>query len=68
MCHLCTNLTWLDDVGDGVNCKERTRELVRFGWLEQLELLERDSELGVRERAKTAVWQMKQGLMYSVAG
>ena len=64
MCHLVTNLTWLDDAGDGASCKERTKELVRMGWLEQLEVLERDEDLNVRERAKSAVWQMKQSLGY----
>lgn len=55
-----------DDSGEAVaSGKERTRELVRLGWLEQVEVLERDGELNVRERAKTAVWQMKQSLGYS---
>lgn len=60
MCHLITNLTWLDDQGDHKACAARTAELVKLGFLEQLEVLEHDSELNVRERAKSAVWQMKQ--------
>jgi len=64
MCHLVTNLTWLDDQGDGKACAARTAELVKLGFLEQLEILEHDPELNVRERAKSAVWQMKQSSGY----
>lgn len=62
MCHLATNLTWLDDQTDGKACAQRAAELAKLGFLEQLEVLEQDAELNVRERAKSAVWQMKQSL------
>lgn len=59
LCWLCMNLTWLDDATDGPACKARTAELRRLGFLTKLEMLDQDTELDVRERAKTASWQMK---------
>jgi hypothetical protein len=60
LCWLCTNLTWLDDQSDSSACKQRAQELRRLGFLGKLEMLEQDPELNVRERAKSALWQMKQ--------
>jgi hypothetical protein len=60
LCWLCTNLTWLDDQTDGPACKQRAAELRKLGFLGKLEMLEQDPELNVRERAKSALWQMKQ--------
>lgn len=60
LCWLVTNLTWLDDNSDSSNCMARATELRKLGFLQKLEVLESDSELNVRERAKSALWQMKQ--------
>jgi len=61
LCWLVINLTWVDDAHDSQACAQRAQELKKLGFLSKLEALEHDSELDVRERAKTAVWQMKQG-------
>jgi hypothetical protein len=60
LCWLVINLTWVDDTHDGQACAQRAQELKKLGFLAKLESLEHDVELDVRERAKTAVWQMKQ--------
>ncbi|EXF84226.1 armadillo repeat protein [Colletotrichum fioriniae PJ7] len=60
LCHLISNLTWQDDDNDARGCAQRAYELKKLGFLTKLEGLEDDSELDVRERAKSAVWQMKQ--------
>ncbi|KAH6687677.1 armadillo repeat protein [Verticillium dahliae] len=61
LCHLVSNLTWQDDETDSRPSALRAHELRKLGMLGKLEtLLERDPELDVRERAKVAVWQMKQ--------
>jgi len=52
------NLTWVDDQSDFLNCKARATELKRLGVHQQLEALEQDPELDVRERVKTAMHQM----------
>lgn len=61
LCWLVTNLTWMDDANDGQACAQRASELKKLGFLTKLEMLEHDPELNVRERAKSALWQMKQG-------
>ena len=61
LCWLVINLTWVDDAHDDQACVQRAQELKKLGFLAKLESLENDVELDVRERAKTAVWQMKQG-------
>jgi armadillo repeat-containing protein 8 len=61
LCWLVINLTWVDDAHDGQACAQRAQELKKLGFLAKLESMEHDIELDVRERAKTAVWQMKQG-------
>lgn len=61
LCWLVTNLTWVDDASDGAACAQRAMELKKIGILSKLEMLEHDPELNVRERAKSALWQMKQG-------
>jgi len=61
LCWLVINLTWVDDAQDNQSCAQRAQELKKLGFLSKLEGLEHDCELDVRERAKTAVWQMKQG-------
>ncbi|CZR53857.1 related to armadillo repeat protein [Phialocephala subalpina] len=60
LCWLVTNLTWMDDQNDGQNCAQRANELKKLGFLNKLEMLEQDPELNVRERAKSALWQIKQ--------
>jgi hypothetical protein len=60
LCWLVTNLTWMDDANDGQACSQRANELKKMGFLTKLEMLEQDPELNVRERAKSAIWQMKQ--------
>ncbi|KAK8086936.1 Armadillo repeat protein [Apiospora phragmitis] len=60
LCHLINNLTWRDDDSDAPACSQRAFELKKLGFLNKLESLgQNDEELDVRERAKTAVWQMK---------
>lgn len=62
LCHLINNLTWQDNAGDGPSCSQRASELKKLGFLTKLEALkEGDDELDVRERAKSALWQMKPG-------
>ncbi|KAK1967502.1 armadillo repeat protein [Colletotrichum sublineola] len=64
LCHLISNLTWQDDESDTRACAQRAYELKKLGFLTKLEGLEDDCELDVRERAKSAVWQMKQVSSY----
>ncbi|QSZ34514.1 hypothetical protein DSL72_006108 [Monilinia vaccinii-corymbosi] len=59
MCYLISNLTWVDDADDGPACAQRVLSLKQLGILQKIEHLEHDPELDVRERAKTAIWQMK---------
>lgn len=61
LCWLSANLTWMDDESDHTACAQRSHELKKLGFLSKLESLELDPELDIRERAKTAIWQMKQG-------
>ncbi|KAI1506563.1 armadillo repeat protein [Biscogniauxia marginata] len=62
LCHLINNLTWQDDASDAPACSQRAVELRRLGFLSKLETLgQSDDELDVRERAKSALWQMKHG-------
>ncbi|KAJ8116950.1 hypothetical protein ONZ43_g4322 [Nemania bipapillata] len=62
LCHLINNLTWQDDMNDAGACSQRATKLRDMGFLRKLESLgQSDDELDVRERAKSAVWQMKQG-------
>ncbi|KAI0472302.1 armadillo repeat protein [Xylaria cf. heliscus] len=62
LCHLINNLTWQDDMSDATACSQRAAELKNLGFLKKLEALSQsDDELDVRERAKSALWQMKQG-------
>jgi len=50
----------VDDQSDGEACASRADALKKLGFLQKLEMLEQDPELNVRERAKSALWQMKQ--------
>ncbi len=61
LCHLASNLTWRDDNTDTKGALDRAAELKRLGLYNKLEALERDdSELDVRERAKSAIFQISQ--------
>ncbi|KFX97777.1 hypothetical protein V490_02624 [Pseudogymnoascus sp. VKM F-3557] len=60
LCWLVINLTWVEDDQDTVTRTQRVRELTKLGFLAKMEVLERDCDLDVRDRAKTALWQMKQ--------
>ncbi|RDA83927.1 hypothetical protein CP532_3633 [Ophiocordyceps camponoti-leonardi (nom. inval.)] len=61
LCHLVINLTWQDDEGDTQKCATRAHELRRLGFLSKMETLKHhDRDLDVRERAKTAAWQLEQ--------
>lgn len=57
---LVINLTCVDDQSDQLNCRNRAHELTQLGVHEQLQKLESDPELDVRERTKTAIHQMSQ--------
>ncbi|RCI15386.1 hypothetical protein L249_6981 [Ophiocordyceps polyrhachis-furcata BCC 54312] len=60
LCHLIINLTWQDDEGDAQKCATRAHELRRLGFLNKMETLKQhDRDLDVRERAKTAAWQLE---------
>ncbi|KAI1127304.1 armadillo repeat protein [Nemania abortiva] len=62
LCHLINNLTWQDDTNDATACSQRATKLRDLGFLKKLETLgQSDDELDVRERAKSALWQMKHG-------
>ena len=61
LCWLCANLTWMDDEADHATCVQRSSELKKLGFLSKLESLGLDPELDIRERAKMAISQMKQG-------
>ncbi|ODA80936.1 hypothetical protein RJ55_03896 [Drechmeria coniospora] len=61
LCHLVINLTWRDDDGEGQQCTARAHELKRLGFHSKMETLtHQDRDLDVRERAKTAAFQMEQ--------
>ncbi|KAI9842145.1 MAG: hypothetical protein M1837_007432 [Sclerophora amabilis] len=57
------NLTWVDDQADQIACKGRASELKKLGFQSKLEALESDPELDVRERTKTALFQLRQNTM-----
>ncbi|KAI0143213.1 armadillo repeat protein [Pestalotiopsis sp. NC0098] len=61
LCHLLNNLTWQDDANDAPACSQRALELKKLGFVHKLETLGHDDELDVRERAKSALWQLKHG-------
>lgn len=62
MCYLISNLSWRDDSSDAHACAERVNTLKSLGVLAKIEHLEHDPELDVRERAKSALWQMREHL------
>ncbi|CAM1510409.1 Fc.00g007440.m01.CDS01 [Cosmosporella sp. VM-42] len=61
LCHLIINLTWQEDDGEAQACSQRAQELKKLGYHTKMEALKRqDVDLDVRERAKTAAWQIEQ--------
>ncbi|CAH0032021.1 unnamed protein product [Clonostachys rhizophaga] len=61
LCHLVSNLTYPDEGAESEGCKQRAQELKNLGFYHKLEALcQEDRDLDVRERAKTAVWQIEQ--------
>ncbi|KAH8714370.1 armadillo repeat protein [Ilyonectria robusta] len=61
LCHLIINLTWQEDDGEAQSCAQRAQELRKLGFHTKMETLKhQDGDLDVRERAKTAVWQIQQ--------
>ena len=60
---MVNNLSWQDDDRDAEACAQRSNELRQIGFQSRLEhIAHADDELDVRERAKSALWQMKQGV------
>ena len=61
LCHLVINLTCQDEEGETLKCQERALELKKLGFLHKMDSLRNsDRDLDVRERAKTAAWQIEQ--------
>ncbi|KJZ75603.1 hypothetical protein HIM_05066 [Hirsutella minnesotensis 3608] len=61
LCHLVINLTWQEDDAEAQQCAARAHELKRLGFHTKMETLKhQDRDLDVRERAKTAAWQIEQ--------
>lgn len=61
LCHLVINLTWQEDDAEAQQCAARAHELKRLGFHAKMENLKlQDRDLDVRERAKTAAWQIEQ--------
>lgn len=56
------NLTWIEESEDHEKVRSRTKELIRLGFEKSLEGMLHDSELDVRERAKTARYQMERAM------
>jgi hypothetical protein len=59
---LVINLTWMDDESDRPGAKSRALELKKLGWVARLERMEHDPELDVKERAKTALYQVNSAI------
>lgn len=61
LCHLVINLTWQEDDGEAQACAQRAHELRKLGFHAKMEALtKQDGDLDVRERAKTAAYQIEQ--------
>jgi hypothetical protein len=60
VCWIAINLTYEDDAGDRVACRQRAAELQKVGFVTHLRRLETDSDLNVRERAKSAMHLMSK--------
>jgi hypothetical protein len=65
VCHLIINLTWPDVENEleDQTVEDRAQELKRLGFQTKMETLrQQDRDLDVRERAKTAYWQMAKAM------
>lgn len=63
LCHLVTNLTLQEEEEEPQAHAQRAHELKKLGFLAKMEALKHnDRDLDVRERAKTAAWQMDQAI------
>lgn len=63
LCHLVSNLTYQEDGEEVMAYAQRAHELKKMGFLAKMESLrQKDQDLDVRERAKTAAWQMEQAI------
>lgn len=61
LCHLIINLTWREDDAEAQACSARALELRKLGFHTKMEALRKhDGDLDVRERAKTAAYQIEQ--------
>ncbi|CAF3594036.1 unnamed protein product [Fusarium graminearum] len=61
LCHVIINLTYKDDDSEAHACALRAHELRKLGFSAKMEALTKgDGDLDVRERAKTAVFQIEQ--------
>jgi armadillo repeat-containing protein 8 len=61
LCHLVANLTWADSPDDMAQAAHRANELRRLGFVKHLETLEKeDPEFNVQERARHALFQVRQ--------
>lgn len=65
VCHLIINLTGQDDEGEGQAWSLRAVELKKLGFYNRMEFLKHnDRELDVRERARTAVYQLERAIAF----
>ncbi|KAL6789948.1 ARM repeat-containing protein [Trichoderma sp. SZMC 28012] len=68
VCHLIINLTGHDDEGEGGGGEAwsmRAAELKKLGFYNRMEFLKHnDRDLDVRERARTAVYQLERAIAY----
>ncbi|KAK5997867.1 Armadillo repeat-containing 8-like protein [Cladobotryum mycophilum] len=65
LCHLVINLTGQEDESEDQACGQRANELRRLGYHTKMESLQnQDKDLDVRERAKTAAYQLEHAIAY----
>ncbi|RFU76278.1 armadillo repeat [Trichoderma arundinaceum] len=65
VCHLIINLTGQDDEGEGQAWSLRAMELKKLGFYNRMEFLKHnDRDLDVRERARTAVYQLERAIAF----
>ncbi|KAL7950976.1 ARM repeat-containing protein [Trichoderma barbatum] len=65
VCHLIINLTGHDEEGEGQAWSLRAAELKKLGFYNRMEFLKHnDRDLDVRERARTAVYQLERAIAF----